>query len=84
MEGFRMFEEMVQAIDEESSRYVMKAEIRNNLQRQEVAQGATAVSGGEESKEKKKTQPYVKKDTVGRNDPCPCGSGKKYKNCHGK
>ncbi|SDJ60603.1 preprotein translocase subunit SecA [Salimicrobium halophilum] len=83
MEGFRMFEEMVQAIDEESSRYVMKAEIRNNLQRQEVAQGATAVSGGEESKEKKKPQPYVKKDTVGRNDPCPCGSGKKYKNCHG-
>ncbi|WP_347862389.1 preprotein translocase subunit SecA [Salimicrobium sp. PL1-032A] len=83
MEGFRMFEEMVQAIDEESARYVMKAEIRNNLQRQEVAQGATAVSGGSESKEKKKSQPYVKKDTVGRNDPCPCGSGKKYKNCHG-
>ncbi|SIS43059.1 preprotein translocase subunit SecA [Salimicrobium flavidum] len=84
MEGFRMFEEMVQAIDEESSRYVMKAEIRNNLQRQEVAEGATAVSGGGESKEKKKPQPYVKKDTVGRNDPCPCGSGKKYKNCHGQ
>lgn len=83
MEGFRMFEEMVQAIDEESSRYVMKAEIRNNLQRQEVAEGATAVSGGGESKEKKKAKPYVKQDTVGRNDPCPCGSGKKYKNCHG-
>ncbi|AKG03902.1 preprotein translocase subunit SecA [Salimicrobium jeotgali] len=83
MEGFRMFEEMVQAIDEESSRYVMKAEIRNNLQRQEVAEGATAVSGDGETKEKKKAKPYVKQDTVGRNDPCPCGSGKKYKNCHG-
>ncbi|UOQ45739.1 preprotein translocase subunit SecA [Halobacillus salinarum] len=85
-EGFRMFEEMVSAIDEEVARYVMKAEIRSNLQREEVAQGAKAVSNSdsEESKEKKKKQPYVKKDTVGRNDPCPCGSGKKYKNCHGK
>ncbi|MGI8315510.1 preprotein translocase subunit SecA [Halobacillus mangrovi] len=83
-EGFRMFEQMISNIDEEVSRYVMKAQIRNNLQRQEVAKGATAVSGGEESKEKKKRQPFVKKDNVGRNDPCPCGSGKKYKNCHGK
>ncbi|WP_197061468.1 SEC-C metal-binding domain-containing protein, partial [Halobacillus sp. BBL2006] len=83
-EGFRMFEQMVTNIEEEVSRYIMKAQIRNNLQRQEVAKGATAVSGGEESKEKKKRQPFVKKDDVGRNDPCPCGSGKKYKNCHGK
>ncbi|NUJ33072.1 SEC-C domain-containing protein, partial [Pseudoalteromonas sp. 2103] len=37
------------------------------------------------SEEKKKVRkPYVKKVNVGRNDPCPCGSGKKYKNCHGK
>ena len=84
-EGFRMFEVMVANIDEEVSRYVMKAQIRNNLQRQEVAQGAKAVSGGgEESKESKSKKPYVNKDTVRRNDPCPCGSGKKYKNCHGK
>ncbi|MCP3031415.1 preprotein translocase subunit SecA [Halobacillus sp. A1] len=83
-EGFSMFEAMVQTIDEEVAKYVMKAQIRNNLQRQEVAQGAKAVSGdGEESKETKRKTPYVKKDTVGRNDPCPCGSGKKYKNCHG-
>ncbi|MFC7321898.1 preprotein translocase subunit SecA [Halobacillus campisalis] len=83
-EGFSMFEAMVQTIDEEVAKYVMKAQIRNNLQRQEVAQGAKAVSGdGEESKESKRKMPYVKKDTVGRNDPCPCGSGKKYKNCHG-
>ncbi|MGR9048811.1 preprotein translocase subunit SecA [Halobacillus faecis] len=83
-EGFRMFEAMVANIDEEVSRYVMKAQIRNNLQRQEVAQGAQAVSGGSESKEPKKKTPVVKKDHVRRNDPCPCGSGKKYKNCHGK
>ncbi|CDQ19220.1 protein translocase subunit secA [Halobacillus karajensis] len=83
-EGFRMFEQMVANIDEEVSRYVMKAQIRNNLQREEVAQGAKAVSGGSENKEPKKKTPFVKKDSVGRNDPCPCGSGKKYKNCHGK
>ncbi|WP_101843044.1 preprotein translocase subunit SecA [Halobacillus sp. Marseille-P3879] len=83
-EGFSMFETMVQTIDEEVAKYVMKAQIRNNLQRQEVAQGAKAVSGdSEQSKESKKKTPFVKKDTVGRNDPCPCGSGKKYKNCHG-
>ncbi|MGP4077711.1 preprotein translocase subunit SecA [Halobacillus sp. K22] len=84
-EGFSMFETMVANIEEEVARYVMKAQIRNNLQRQEVAQGAKAVSSdGEESKESKKRTPYVKADNVGRNDPCPCGSGKKYKNCHGK
>ncbi|WP_173915620.1 preprotein translocase subunit SecA [Halobacillus sp. Marseille-Q1614] len=82
-EGFNMFEKMVGSIDEEVAKYVMKAQIRNNLQRQEVAKGATAVSGSQESKQPKKKSPYVKKDTVGRNDPCPCGSGKKYKNCHG-
>ncbi|SFF68150.1 protein translocase subunit secA [Halobacillus alkaliphilus] len=84
-EGFSMFETMVGKIDEEVARYVMKAQIRNNLQREEVAEGAKAVSSdGEESKESKKRTPYVKADNVGRNDPCPCGSGKKYKNCHGK
>ena len=33
---------------------------------------------------KKQKQPIVKGEKIGRNDPCPCGSGKKYKNCHGK
>ncbi|MBB6453613.1 preprotein translocase subunit SecA [Salirhabdus euzebyi] len=81
MEGFAMFEQMVASINEEVSRFVMKAQIRENLQREEVAKGATAVSGGGEAK--KKPKPFVKKDTTGRNDPCPCGSGKKYKHCHG-
>src|SRR5690606_19123502 len=80
MEGFAMFEEMIAAINEEVSRYIMKAQIRDNLQRQEVVKGAKAVSGGE--KVKKKRTPYVKKENIGRNDPCPCGSGKKYKHCH--
>ncbi|WP_181347274.1 preprotein translocase subunit SecA [Thalassobacillus sp. CUG 92003] len=83
-EGFSMFEQMVANIEEEVSRYVMKAQIRNNLQRQEVAEDAKAVSGSDQSEEKKQNKPYVKKDHIGRNDPCPCGSGKKYKQCHGR
>ncbi|WP_085991356.1 preprotein translocase subunit SecA [Oceanobacillus senegalensis] len=83
LEGFNMFEEMVSNIEDEVSKYIMKAEIRDNLQREEVVKNTQAVSGGGESKKKVK-KPYVKKVNVGRNDPCPCGSGKKYKNCHGK
>ncbi|MFD2761221.1 preprotein translocase subunit SecA [Lentibacillus juripiscarius] len=84
-EGFQMFEEMIVEIEEEVAKYVMKAQIRDNLQRQEVAKNTQAVSGEQEEEEKKKSRkPYVKTETTGRNDPCPCGSGKKYKHCHGK
>ncbi|WP_071393573.1 preprotein translocase subunit SecA [Bacillus tuaregi] len=79
-EGFAMFEAMVEAIEEDVAKYVMKAEIRNNLQREEVAKGQ-AVNPKEDGEVKKK--PVVKKNIIKRNDPCPCGSGKKYKNCHG-
>src|SRR5690625_922423 len=82
MEGFNMFEEMIANIEEEVSKYVMKAQIRQNLQREAVATNTKAVSGGE--KEAKSRQPYVRKERVGRNEPCPCGSGKKYKHCHGR
>jgi len=46
--------------------------------------GPKQASSGSASEEVPKQQPLVSKDKVGRNDPCPCGSGKKYKNCHGK
>ncbi|WP_405100373.1 preprotein translocase subunit SecA [Oceanobacillus sp. FSL H7-0719] len=82
MEGFQMFEEMVQSIEDEVARYIMKAQIRENLQRQEVVQNTSAGHGGQDGK-KKVRKPIVKQNNVGRNDPCPCGSGKKYKNCHG-
>ena len=80
-EGFAMFEAMVEAIEEEVAKYIMKAEIRNNLQREEVAKGQ-AVNPKEDGETVKK-KPVVRKVNVGRNDLCPCGSGKKYKNCHG-
>ena len=61
----------------------MKAEIRNNLQREEVAKGQ-AVNPKEEGDAKPKKMPVRKAAEIGRNDPCPCGSGKKYKKCCGR
>jgi preprotein translocase subunit SecA len=82
-EGFAMFEAMIASIEEDAAKYIMKAEIRNNLERQEVAKGhAVDPKEGEGGKVKKK--PVVKAIDIGRNDECPCGSGEKYKNCHGK
>lgn len=81
MEGFAMFEAMIANIEEEVSRYIMKAQIENNLERQEVAQGE-AVHPKDDGDEVKK-KPVVKGEQIGRNNPCPCGSGKKYKACHG-
>ncbi|WP_342512966.1 preprotein translocase subunit SecA [Sporosarcina sp. FSL K6-1522] len=80
-EGFAMFEEMVGAIESDASKYVMKAEIRNNLEREEVAKGQ-AVNPKEDGEQVRK-KPARRAVNIGRNDPCPCGSGKKFKNCHG-
>ncbi|MEW9052370.1 MAG: preprotein translocase subunit SecA [Neobacillus sp.] len=80
-EGFAMFEAMIQSIEEEASKYIMKAEIRNNLERQEVAKGQAVHPKDDGEPVKKK--PKVNQINVGRNDPCICGSGKKYKNCCG-
>ncbi|GLB61516.1 preprotein translocase subunit SecA [Cytobacillus sp. NCCP-133] len=80
-EGFAMFENMIAAIEEDIAKYIMKAEIRSNLERQEVAKGQ-AVNPKEDG-EKVKKKPVVKQMDIGRNDPCICGSGKKYKNCCG-
>ncbi|MDZ5471984.1 preprotein translocase subunit SecA [Bacillus sp. 31A1R] len=81
-EGFAMFEHMIASIEEDVAKYVMKAEIRNNLEREEVAKGQ-AVNPKEDG-EKVKKKPVVKQLDVGRNNPCICGSGKKYKNCCGQ
>ncbi|MCH1625046.1 preprotein translocase subunit SecA [Fredinandcohnia quinoae] len=82
-EGFAMFEAMITSIEEDVSKFVMKAQIRNNLERQEVAKGH-AVQPKDEGGEKPKKRPVTKAVNIGRNDPCYCGSGKKFKNCHGK
>ncbi|WP_142826083.1 preprotein translocase subunit SecA [Planococcus soli] len=82
-EGFAMFEAMVEAIEEDVAKYSMKAEIRNNLEREEVAKGQAVNPKEDGPAPKKKKAPVRKEMEVGRNDLCPCGSGKKYKNCHG-
>ncbi|MBO0997830.1 preprotein translocase subunit SecA [Bacillus sp. SD075] len=81
-EGFAMFEAMIASMEDEVAKYIMKAEIRNNLERKEVIKGQ-AVNPKEEDGGKVKKAPARKKEDVGRNASCPCGSGKKYKNCHG-
>jgi preprotein translocase subunit SecA len=85
-EGFAMFEAMVQEIQEEVVKYVMKAVVQEEetLTREDVATNVTPISGGDTGEERPKVVPLRRSDKVGRNDPCPCGSGKKYKNCHYK
>ncbi|OTN87708.1 protein translocase subunit SecA [Enterococcus sp. 7E2_DIV0204] len=86
-EGYNMFEEMIGAIEFEVTRLFMKSEIRQNVQREQVAQGEAVHQSDEEepqSNTSAKKKPIHVDEKIGRNDPCPCGSGKKYKNCHGK
>ncbi len=80
MEGFDMFDNMLQNIDKDVSIFLLKAEIRQNIERKEKRK-KLLTNDTEEKASKKKP---VKKQKIGRNDPCPCGSGKKYKQCHGK
>ena len=82
-EGFLMFEAMIASVEDDVAKYIMKAEIRNNLERQEVMKGQ-AVNPKEDGGAPAKKKPVVKQMDVGRNDPCICGSGKKYKNCCAK
>lgn len=78
--GFTMFSDLINSIEENVARYVLRAVIRDNLQRVQVAK-PTGTHSGKEETTKRKPRSVTK---VGRNDPCPCGSGKKYKQCHGR
>ena len=79
-EGFDMFEALNDAIKEEIVRRVFLVRIKTNeeIKRQRVAKVTGEGAGGDKTV---KRQPVVKKIKVGPNDPCPCGSGKKYKKC---
>lgn len=83
-EGYNMFEDMIGAIEYDATRLFMKAEIRQNVQREQVAQGEPEQTPEQAAETSAGQQRPVHVEKVGRNDPCPCGSGKKYKNCHGK
>lgn len=83
-EGLQMFEDMLVNIEDDTAKYVCKTEVKTDeeLKREQVIDKKEMQTGDGKQKVKKKT-PAKKKIDVGRNDPCPCGSGKKYKNCHG-
>ena len=84
-EGFDMFEELIHSIKEDTCKLMLTIQIRTNEEpkREQVAKPTTASHGGDASEKSVKKEPRrVKK--VGRNDPCPCGSGKKYKKCCGR
>ena len=80
MEGFDMFDSMVQKIDKDVSIMLLKAEIRQNIER--VENKTKMITNDTEEAPVKKKPKRVQK--IGRNDLCFCGSGKKYKHCHGK
>ncbi len=80
LEGFDMFDEMTAAIREDTVRMMFNIRLRREtpIERKQVAK-VTATSGGSDGTEKAK--PVRKGKKIGPNDPCPCGSGKKYKKC---
>ncbi|MBE7035052.1 MAG: preprotein translocase subunit SecA [Ruminococcaceae bacterium] len=77
-EGYNMFEEMIAAIREDTVKYLFHARLEAPPERKAVAEPTNAGLAGETTK-----KPAQKAEKVGRNDPCPCGSGKKYKKCCG-
>ena len=79
-EGYELFEGMINAIKEETVRRLFAFRIRSDrdMERKKVA--TVTATGGATDKTVKR-QPVVKKVKIGPNDPCPCGSGKKYKKC---
>ena len=78
-EGFELYDMLLNTIDKEITLFLVKAEIKQNTERKQVAKG---VAVNDTTKLKKATPKKVAK--IGRNEPCPCGSGKKYKQCCGK
>lgn len=81
IEGFDMFDEMIRAIREETSRLVLSVQLKKDEapKREQVAKPTSANLGSDGEK-----STTVTKKKVGRNEPCPCGSGKKYKKCCGQ
>ncbi len=79
LEGFELFDNMLAQINREITTFLLKAEVRQNLERHENKNIKT-----NDTKEETKKAPKRVSKKIGRNEPCPCGSGKKYKNCCGK
>ncbi|MEN8128698.1 MAG: preprotein translocase subunit SecA [Pseudomonadota bacterium] len=98
-EAFEMFQQMLESIKHDVVTILAKVQVRHEDQLQEMEEQAhqpkemqfqhkearSALNGSQEQKETKKEQPFRRSGRkIGRNEPCPCGSGKKYKHCHGR
>lgn len=83
IEGFDMFDELIESIKEDTVKMVLTMVIKTQEEpkREQVAKPAAASAGSGDGTAKKEP---VRKKKIGRNDPCPCGSGKKYKKCCGR
>ena len=79
-EGYSLFDELLSKIDAQATTYLLKAEVRQNSERKKVSDKVTT---NEDKGKTKKTAPK-RVQKIGRNEPCPCGSRKKYKQCCGK
>ena len=93
MTGTEMFDEMIEAIKVDVVKLLMNLREQQEIRRTETAKitkaalaSINSVDGGQSTIENPEVDRTIRRETpkVGRNDPCPCGSGKKYKNCHGK
>ena len=99
-ESFELFKQMITKVNKEIISFLFKGSLPNDNQtqvqqerpnqkpQQQLKTGRTEVGAsgeaGEARQERPKAQPVHVEQKIGRNEPCPCGSGKKYKNCHGK
>ncbi|WP_432407142.1 preprotein translocase subunit SecA [Wukongibacter sp. M2B1] len=83
MEGFDMFNQMTNSIQEDIVKYIFNVTIETETKREKVAK-ITNTSGGDGVANRKPKTVVRKEKKIGRNDPCPCGSGKKYKKCCGE
>ena len=79
MDGVNMYDNMLINIDRDITLFLLKAEVRQNIERKEVVKNKLTNDSDDTA-----TKSQAKSKKVGRNDPCPCGSGKKYKQCCGK
>jgi preprotein translocase subunit SecA len=86
MEGSEMFEEMIENIRLDTVRYIFHVQMEKAPERERIAEETVASHAGAGDGESKaaKKEPIRKKIEIGRNEPCTCGSGKKYKNCCGR
>lgn len=78
-EGYDLFDKLQDDIDSKISMFLLKAEVNQHVERKQTITGEA-----QDGKEKVKSEPKHAAKKIGRNDPCPCGSGRKYKQCCGK